>query len=140
MTTDVTALGLRAATSGKAGTASQSLGQGEFLTLLTTQLRNQDPLSPMDNEAFVAQLAQFATVSGITEMNGSLAALNGTQARSAAPAWLDRIVAGPDGSQSRVVGVGLAEDNSLTLALENGSTLTTAQVRAVLAQATEAPR
>jgi flagellar basal-body rod modification protein FlgD len=35
-----------------------SLGKDDFLRLLTTQLRSQDPLSPMDSEAFVAQLAQ----------------------------------------------------------------------------------
>lgn len=38
------------------------LGKDEFLRLLTTQLTAQDPLSPMDSQAFVAQLAQFASV------------------------------------------------------------------------------
>ena len=48
------------------------LGRDAFLTLLTTQLTNQNPLEPMDNEAFVAQLAQFSTVEGIKGMQGSL--------------------------------------------------------------------
>jgi len=38
------------------------LGKDDFLRLLTAQLRAQDPLSPMDSQAFVAQLAQFASV------------------------------------------------------------------------------
>jgi flagellar basal-body rod modification protein FlgD len=54
------------------GADSQSLGQGDFLKLLTTQLVNQSPLNPMDNEAFMGQMAQFSTVSGISEMNVTL--------------------------------------------------------------------
>jgi flagellar basal-body rod modification protein FlgD len=41
---------------------TKALGKDEFLRLLTTQLQHQDPLSPMDSHAFVAQLAQFASV------------------------------------------------------------------------------
>jgi flagellar basal-body rod modification protein FlgD len=41
---------------------SKTLGKDEFLRLLTTQLQHQDPLAPMDSQAFVAQLAQFASV------------------------------------------------------------------------------
>ncbi|MCK5881471.1 MAG: hypothetical protein KAG18_06310 [Sinobacterium sp.] len=48
------------------------LGQGEFLTLMLTQIKNQDPFKPMENGDFLAQMAQFSTVSGITEMQGSL--------------------------------------------------------------------
>lgn len=48
------------------------LGQADFLRLLTAQLRNQDPLSPLQNEDFVAQLAQFALVGGVTESNATL--------------------------------------------------------------------
>jgi flagellar basal-body rod modification protein FlgD len=43
-------------------TGSNQLGKNEFLKLLTAQLANQDPLSPTDNQAFIAQLAQFASV------------------------------------------------------------------------------
>lgn len=39
--------------------STQSLGENDFLTLLTAQLQNQDPLQPQDDSAFVAQLAQF---------------------------------------------------------------------------------
>lgn len=41
-------------------TGSRELGQGDFLTLLVTQLKNQDPLNPTNNTEFVAQLAQFS--------------------------------------------------------------------------------
>lgn len=48
------------------------LDRNAFLTLLTTQLQNQNPLDPMKNEAFVAQLAQFSQLEGITNMSTSL--------------------------------------------------------------------
>jgi flagellar basal-body rod modification protein FlgD len=46
-----------------------------FLTLLVTQLQNQDPLNPMDNAQITTQLAQINTVSGINKLNDTVAAL-----------------------------------------------------------------
>jgi flagellar basal-body rod modification protein FlgD len=54
------------------GTAQRTLGQTDFLRLMTTQLREQDPFNPVDNQAMVAQMAQFSSVAGISEMNVSL--------------------------------------------------------------------
>lgn len=48
------------------------LGKNEFLQLLVAQLNNQDPLAPQENGEFIAQLAQFSTVEGIENMNGSM--------------------------------------------------------------------
>ncbi len=53
------------------------LGQEDFLTLMITQFRNQDPFEPMDNGEFLGQLAQFSTVSGIDSLNGAFAGLAG---------------------------------------------------------------
>lgn len=55
--------------------ASADLGQSDFLTLMLAQLQAQDPLNPMENGEFVAQLAQFSTVSGIEKINGTLEGL-----------------------------------------------------------------
>lgn len=46
--------------------------QDRFLKLLTTQLRNQDPLNPLDNAQMTSQLAQINTISGIEKMNATL--------------------------------------------------------------------
>ena len=54
---------------------SDTLGQSDFLKLMTTQLQNQDPFAPMDNGDFIAQMAQFSTVTGIQDMNASLGKL-----------------------------------------------------------------
>ncbi len=51
------------------------LGKDEFLNLLVAQLNNQDPLSPQDNGAFIAQLAQFSQVEGIGKLNTSMESL-----------------------------------------------------------------
>jgi flagellar basal-body rod modification protein FlgD len=66
--TDPTAAAMAAASSG-AGMEQR------FLTLLTTQLNNQDPLNPLDNAQLTSQLAQMSTVSGIEQMNTSLQSL-----------------------------------------------------------------
>ena len=53
-------------------TRSTSLGQADFLRLMTEQLKNQDPLKPLDNAQFLGQLAQFSTVQGIDSMQGAM--------------------------------------------------------------------
>ena len=54
---------------------SNELGQEEFLTLMITQLQNQDPLQPMDDGEFISQMAQFSTVEEIGSMSNSLESL-----------------------------------------------------------------
>lgn len=49
--------------------------QTKFLNLLVTQLKNQDPLNPMDNAQMTTQLAQISTVSGLEKLNATLATL-----------------------------------------------------------------
>ena len=53
------------------GASSATVNQADFLKLLTAQLRNQDPLNPVSNSDFTAQLAQFSTLSGVQQLNTS---------------------------------------------------------------------
>lgn len=48
-----------------------ALATADFLALMTTQLKNQDPLKPLDSGDFLGQIAQFSTVSGIGDLNTS---------------------------------------------------------------------
>jgi len=57
-------------------TRSTSLGQNEFLKLMTAQLKNQDPLAPMENGEFLGQMAQFSTVNSIGEMATQLKSMS----------------------------------------------------------------
>ncbi len=83
-------------------TQSDALSAGgdfdTFLTLLTAQLRNQDPLNPQESTEFVAQLAQFSAVEQQVRSNETLssilAALGGTGAGALAP-WLGAEVEAP---------------------------------------------
>lgn len=56
--------------------STSSLGQADFLKLMTEQLKNQDPLKPLDNSAFLGQLAQFSTVQGIETLNTNFSTLS----------------------------------------------------------------
>ena len=52
------------------------MGSDDFLTLMIAQMKNQDPTKPMDQMAFMSQLAQFGTLSGVQELNGSFGDLS----------------------------------------------------------------
>jgi flagellar basal-body rod modification protein FlgD len=52
--------------------ANDAVDRNDFLTLLITQLQNQDPLNPLDSANFSAQLAQFSALEQLTQINGKL--------------------------------------------------------------------
>lgn len=54
------------------------LGQEDFLELMLTQLKNQDPFKPLESGEFLGQLAQFGTVSGLAELKSSFESLAGS--------------------------------------------------------------
>jgi flagellar basal-body rod modification protein FlgD len=63
-------------TASAAAQARDRLGQKDFLQLMIAQFRNQDPTKPKDPSEFLGQLAQFSTVSGIQDMQTSIATLS----------------------------------------------------------------
>ena len=90
-TTSTNAADLFASLNGTTKTSSTSATadmENRFLTLLMTQIKNQDPLNPMDNAAVTTQLAQLNTVNGIEKLNTTLTQLlsgyNETQGLQAA--------------------------------------------------------
>lgn len=58
-------------------TGKSTLGQGDFVRLMTAQLQYQDPFNPQDNTQMVAQMATFSQVAGISEMSSTLAGIAG---------------------------------------------------------------
>lgn len=65
-------------TSNTTGSGAESLDMNSFMTLLTTQLQNQDPTNPTDNSQMVAQLAQFSSLEGINQLNTTVNSFQST--------------------------------------------------------------
>jgi flagellar basal-body rod modification protein FlgD len=65
----------QAASQAAKGNTTGTLGQADFLKLMTAQMKNQDPFNPTDNTQMIAQMAQFSSVAGIAEMNTTLKAM-----------------------------------------------------------------
>ena len=59
--------------------AGGALGKDQFLQLLVAQMKNQDPMNPMDGTQMAAQLAQFSSVEQLTQINETLATQNSGQ-------------------------------------------------------------
>jgi flagellar basal-body rod modification protein FlgD len=64
--------GTSALSSALSGMSSQFVSENTFLTLLITQLQNQDPMNPQDSSQFVSQLASFSSLEQMTAMNTSM--------------------------------------------------------------------
>lgn len=72
--------------------SNEKMGKDEFLKLLTTQLSHQDPLSPMDNKDFIAQMAQFSSLEQMLGVNQNLEAMKAISDKNSAYDMLGRNV------------------------------------------------
>src|SRR6476659_4835046 len=63
-------------TAATTSTDSASATQDRFMKLLITQMKNQDPLNPLDNAQVTSQLAQLSTVTGIDKLNTTIGDMN----------------------------------------------------------------
>ena len=93
-------------TTGTTGTTSTTTGnnlaitsgtdlQSTFLQMLVAQLKNQDPLNPMDNSQMTTQLAQINTVSGIQQLNTTMSSMLTQNAATQASSMIGRTVQVP---------------------------------------------
>lgn len=84
--------GTSAAAAATASSAKKTtLGQADFIKLMTTQMKLQDPLEPVDNKEMIAQMAQFSSLSGIADINSTLKAIS---------AQLDQVMAAQSAAQT----------------------------------------
>lgn len=75
-----------------------TISQNDFLNLLVTQLQNQDPLNPMENEQFAVQLATFSQLEQLIQINGKMDAnQSGSMPLGSLASYLGHEVALPDG-------------------------------------------
>ena len=74
----LTKLGAKKVDTSAQPTKKSALGQEDFLKLMTAQLSNQDPFAPQSNDQMIAQMAQFSTVTGITQLNSTMTGIQST--------------------------------------------------------------
>ena len=115
-------------TGAQSALSKSSLGIQDFLKTLTTQLSYQDPLKPMDNQEFIAQLAQFTSLQQTQQMNEKLDSLLSIQAATQSVGLIGRSVdvRASDGTtvSGQVSALNFARgEPQLTVTLTNGSTL-----------------
>ncbi len=124
--------------------AGSNLGRDDFLKLLVTQLRYQNPMDPMSNEAFIAQSAQFSALEATRDMNENVRALVELQKSSSRAAALDLMGKDVVAQQSTVSLVenspadltySLSSDAEVTVAIlnANGETVRTIETGEQLA-------
>jgi flagellar basal-body rod modification protein FlgD len=98
------------------GVASPSLGYNEFLQLLLTQMKNQDPLSPISSTEYIAQLATFSSVEQAVKQNAKLDELLVSSNLSQAGSVVGKTITSADGSMSgRVVSVRIDVDGATAM-------------------------
>jgi flagellar basal-body rod modification protein FlgD len=108
--------------------AAQGLGIQDFLKILLTQLTYQDPLKPLDNQEFMAQMAQFSSLEQTRQLTEKIDVLLGIQSATQSVGLLGRTVdidsaAGPVAGQ--VTALDLSNGTpQLTIKLASGQVLT----------------
>ncbi|MBI5119264.1 flagellar hook capping protein [Candidatus Poribacteria bacterium] len=99
---------------------NQNLDESDFLMLLITELANQDPLDPMSDRDFIAQMAELNTLNEIEELNENITAMQFLQTSGLIGHEVDAI--GPDGQPvSGVVAEVRYADSEPWLVLDSGA-------------------
>ena len=86
---------------GQIRTASSELGKQEFLKILVAQLQNQDPMKPLEDSDFIAQMAQFSSLEQMQSLNNGFSQ---SQAFSLVGKPIQATVTGPDGLRTTLAG------------------------------------
>ncbi|CAM3548437.1 flagellar hook assembly protein FlgD [Paracidovorax anthurii] len=106
---------------------ANGLGQEDFMKILLTQLTYQDPMKPMDNQQFMAQMAQFTSLEQTQQLNDKITTLIGNQAALQSVGLIGRTVDVNSTSGAltgTVISLSLAGDSPLiTLRTSAGATL-----------------
>ncbi|MBX7106972.1 MAG: hypothetical protein K1X57_23075 [Gemmataceae bacterium] len=90
----------------------QTLGQEDFLKLITVQLAKQDPMKPMEDTAFIAQMAQFTSLEQTNQLAKEFAQLRAASELSSAGGLIGRQVTVLDSKKDAITGIVSGVDNS----------------------------
>lgn len=102
---------------------SNTVDYNAFLTLLVTQMKNQDPTAPTDATAFMSQLASFSNVEQAVQMNAKFDSLLSMSKLSQADALIGRTATSTDGATSGIVKSVRIDSNGVVATLDSGATL-----------------
>jgi len=95
-------------------TPVKSLGQEDFLKLLSLQFQSQDPLKPMDDTSFLAQMAQFTSLQQMSSLTTEIDQMRSDQQKLASTSYIGRTVTMDAGNGKTVTGTVSAVDTSGT--------------------------
>lgn len=112
--------------------ARKELGKDDFLNLLIAQLKNQDPLNPMKDTEFIAQLANFSSLEQISNMNKNLEEFLQQQQYQnsvAAVSMIGKEITSVDGEKGIVSGINM-EDSGVYLTV-NGKKIAFTEIKEV---------
>lgn len=85
----ITGLSTAGATASQTKQTSDIMGKDDFLKMLVTQLQNQDPLQPMEDKEFIAQMAQFSSLEQMQNMTTAMTATQATNMIGKEVSWKD---------------------------------------------------
>ncbi|MCA8962838.1 MAG: hypothetical protein KDC38_20080 [Planctomycetes bacterium] len=113
---------LGATTSSSSGSRSNALAQEDFFEIMISELTNQDPLEPMDNQQFLNQLVQMQTLQATTKLSEGIESLLLGQQIASAGSLIGRQIEGEDADGNPVSGTVqsvVVQDGDVLLGLEN---------------------
>lgn len=99
----------------------KTLGQDEFFKLLTTQLASQDPLKPMDDTAFIAQMASFSELEMMSTLNENFSEFTNLQQFQASQGYIGKkVTLSADGEDVSGIATGIEDTGEETRIFVDG--------------------
>ena len=128
---------MNAATGAEGG--QTTLGENDFLKLLTVQLQSQDPLQPMQDTEFISQMATFSSLSEMTSLNSNFSNFTQGQTLANAESYIGKTVSVDSGNGSTSGAVtGVSVSNGTPQITINGSNYDLSNITAILGTAAAA--